>query len=66
MVSKQGNESMIGIKCKEINKRNEVKNVSRSNTKFKCFMENVRRLSRISKRDDLELYKLDIVAITET
>ena len=61
---------MIGIKCKEINKANEVKNVSQCKKKLKCFMVNTIRLSSISKRDELELYikqnKLDIVAITET
>ena len=56
MVSKQGNENMIGIKCIEINKTNEVKNVSQGNKKFKCFMVNARSLSSISKRDELELY----------
>ena len=56
MVSKQGNENMIGIKCKEINKTNEVKNVSQGNEKIKCFMVNARSLSSISKRDKLELY----------
>ena len=70
MVSKQGNENMIGFKCKEINKTNEVKNVSHGNKKCKCFMVNARSLSSISKRDELKLYikenKLDNLAITET
>ena len=61
---------MIGIKCKEINKTNEVKNVSQGNKKCKCFMVIARSLSSISKMDELDLYiqknKLYFVAITKT
>ena len=56
MVSKQGNENVIGVKCKEINKTNEVKNVSQGNKKCKCFMVNGRSLSSISKRNEPQLY----------
>ena len=53
MVSKQGNENMIDIKCKEINKTNQVKNVSQGNKEFKFFMVKARSLNSISKRDEL-------------